>query len=140
MAWFHRLRPTEQRAIRALIVSLFVAALLYVVLILNVPRSSHDLPSIALQSALLYRVELLLALVYGGLLMMTPLIYGLSRGELPVELSHRGARWREVAGGGLEAHEALIAELREDLQGLSERLVQLEVGTSAKSHDSRRMD
>lgn len=56
---------------------------------------------------MVYRVEVLLALIYGGLLLLTPLLRGVMHGQLPVEISHKGAKWPE------EADEALAGLKRE---------------------------
>jgi hypothetical protein len=80
-----------------------------------------ELPVIALGQAALYRVEILLALVYAGLLLLTPLFYGVFHGRLPIELSHRGAKW-ESGPSGLENADQQVEELEvERAQLLRER-------------------
>jgi hypothetical protein len=54
-----------------------------------------ELPAVALGQVAVYRVEVLLALMYGGLLLLTPLLRGVIHGQLPVEISHKGAKWPE---------------------------------------------
>jgi len=76
-------------SIRLATVALFVAS---AAIALTTPAPA-DLPAVALGQVPLYRLEILLALVYGGLLLLTPLFQGLFYGRLPIELSHRGARW-----------------------------------------------
>jgi hypothetical protein len=50
-----------------------------------------ELPAIALGQVAVYRVKILLALVYGGLLLLTPFFEGVLNGRMPIEISHRGA-------------------------------------------------
>lgn len=64
----------------------------------------------ALGQAAVYRIEILLTLVYGGLLLLTPLFHGVLHGRLPTELSHRGAKWPADAEKVLASVEARIAE------------------------------
>jgi hypothetical protein len=49
------------------------------------------LPAIAMGQVPVYRLEILLALVYGGMLLLTPFFQGVVHGRLPIEISHRGA-------------------------------------------------
>ncbi|HET9677188.1 MAG TPA: hypothetical protein VFP21_06765, partial [Solirubrobacterales bacterium] len=79
--------------IRITTATLFIAA---TVLAASMPMP-RELPAVALSQPLVYRVEILLALVYGGLLLLTPLLRGVLHGHLPIELSHRGAKWPELA-------------------------------------------
>ncbi len=74
------------------------------------------MPSVALGQPDLYRAEVCLALVYGGLLLLTPLFYGLLLGTLPIEISHQGAKWPQAASATKETIDQLEAALR-DLQG-----------------------
>ena len=73
-----------------------------------VTAAPGDLPAIALGQVVVYRVEVLLALVYGGLLLLVPLFQGVVHGQLPVEISHRGAKWPPPA-------ERALARLREQV-------------------------
>ena len=75
--------------IRIATVTLFLTAIATAV---NAPIPD-ELPAVALGQVAVYRVEILLALVYAGLLLLTPLFYGVLQGRLPIELSHRGAKW-----------------------------------------------
>lgn len=75
-----------------------------------------DLPAIALGQVAVYRVEILLALVYGGLLLLTPFFQGVLHGRLPIEISHRGAKWQEQSP--LEEAERKISSLEEELDTL----------------------
>lgn len=59
------------------------------------------LPSVALHQELVYRGELFLVILYGGLLVATPVLRGLLSGLLPTEITARGARYdaEQVSGG-----------------------------------------
>ncbi len=65
-----------------------------------------SLPSVALGSSELLRIERSLAFLYAFLLVLVPLIRGL-QGQLPIELSTRGARWQETTVASEAAIEAL---------------------------------
>jgi hypothetical protein len=80
-----------------------------------VTGTPSDLPAIALGQVAVYRVEVLLALVYGGLLLLTPLFHGLG-GRLPIEISHRGAKWQAQAP--MEKAEEKIERLEGELDSL----------------------
>ena len=64
------------------------------------------LPSAALDTEWLFYAERSLALFYGFLLLFLPLVRAL-RGQLPIELSMRGARYEEAAAASEQALEAL---------------------------------
>jgi hypothetical protein len=93
--------------IRLATVALFVAS---AAIALTAP-APVDLPAVALGQTTVYRLEILLALVYGGLLLLTPLFQGAIHGHLPIELSHRGARWPEQPEKALELAEEKVARL-----------------------------
>jgi len=65
-----------------------------------------SLPSVALGSGELLRIERSLAFLYAFLLVLVPLARGL-QGQLPIELSARGARWQETAAASEAAIEVL---------------------------------
>lgn len=94
--------------IRIATVILFLAA---VVLAVSAPIPD-ELPAVALGQAAVYRVEVLLALVYGGLLLLTPLFRGVGHGQLPVEISHRGAKWPPPAEEAVARLEEEIVEMK----------------------------
>jgi hypothetical protein len=101
--------------IRLATTTLFLFAL---ALALTAP-APDDLPAVALGQAAVYRLEILLALVYGGLLLLTPLFQGVFYGRLPIEISHRGARWPE--GSPVEEAEEKIDELEAELDNLQSK-------------------
>jgi hypothetical protein len=77
-------------------------------------RSTHtDLPSVALGQESVYRVEVFLVVFYAGLLILTPVFWGLVGGRLPTEISARGAKFAEEATGSIEETRKLVEELRE---------------------------
>jgi hypothetical protein len=54
-----------------------------------------EIPSFAFGSHVVLAVQIALLLFYGALLLLVPLVRALFDGDLPVELSLRGARWKE---------------------------------------------
>jgi hypothetical protein len=85
------------------IVLVVVAAAVGVGIALPVPSS---LPSVALGSSELLRIERSLAFLYALLLVLVPLVRGLE-GQLPIELSTSGARWQETTAVSEAAIRAL---------------------------------
>ena len=73
--------------------------------------TAHDLPALALGNRELLWLERTLLLFYGFLLLFVPVVRAL-QGELPIELSARGARYAEASDDAVKA--------------LPERLVQTE--------------
>jgi uncharacterized membrane protein len=89
-------------------------------------------PSLALGSPIVLALQIALVFFYGSLLLLVPLVRALE-GDLPIELSLRGARWSEQAlGVGDEVlkrqdeDEERVArdqfDLREEVQRLRKRL------------------
>jgi hypothetical protein len=62
----------------------------------------HDLPALALGNRELLWVERTLLLFYGFLLLFVPVVRAL-QGELPIELSTRGARYAEASDDAVKA-------------------------------------
>lgn len=104
--------------IRLATVSLFVAA----AVVSAVAPVPNDLPAIALGQVPVYRVEILLALVYGGLLLLTPFFHGVMHGRLPIEISHRGAKWQADAEERLREAEEEIARLEGEHQDMMQAI------------------
>lgn len=97
-----------------ILVALTLAAALMAFFFVPTPRDARDqpeLPAIALEQGALYRLEVALAVFYGGLLLITPAYSGLVGGRLPVEISARGARFVEEASESVEATKAAIEAL-----------------------------
>ncbi len=72
---------------------------------------TEPLPSIALGQDYLYRLEVLLLLFYGALLLATPLLQGLLNGRLPTEITARGAKYdpEEVSDSLKETEDRVTA-------------------------------
>ena len=62
----------------------------------------HDLPALALGNRELLWLERTLLLFYGFLLLFVPVVRAL-QGELPIELSTRGARYAEASDDAVKA-------------------------------------
>jgi hypothetical protein len=81
-----------------------------------IPKDQNNnpaLPAVALQQVELYRLEVALAVFYGGLLLVTPAFSGLVGGRLPIEISARGARFADEAEYSAELSDTAIKELRQ---------------------------
>lgn len=85
-------------------------------------REVDDLPSIALGSVGIYRAELALLCLYGGLIFFVPLYRGLGRGEMPIEISTQGARYEEVG--------ATVTDVGERVETLESRLNRVAIDLS----------
>jgi hypothetical protein len=64
--------------------------------------TAHDLPALALGNRELLWLERTLVLFYGFLLLFVPVLRAL-QGELPIELSTRGARYAEASDDAVKA-------------------------------------
>ncbi len=73
----------------------------------------------ALGQPLVYRVEICLAIAYGGLLLLTPLFHGLIRGTLPSRISQQGAEWPQA-----------VSATKENIDDLEEAVKQLQGDSS----------
>lgn len=127
----------ETRAVR-LVVPLAAVGAVLVASLLGTPR---HLPAAALGSRyVLYGVRAL-ALFYGLLLLLVPVMRSL-RGQLPIELSFRGARYEEAAATSdalkdldrrfdayVAAQEHVAAELTASLRAAVHRIRVLEGGS-----------
>jgi hypothetical protein len=87
------------------------------------PEIERRLPSVALGQQAIYRLEVGLAVFYGGLIAFTPLYYGLVRGRVPIEISARGARFSEDA---VERVRTSVGSSDEDLVLVRNRLDRVE--------------
>jgi hypothetical protein len=78
----------------------------------GVGAAKHDdLPAVALGQTFLYRVEVALLVFYGGLLLLTPLFRGVVEGQLPIEVSARGAKYAEDVAGSLKDTTKTVEDL-----------------------------
>jgi hypothetical protein len=115
-------------AIRVGIPAAAVTALLLGILL----PASGDLPAVALGSREVLWAERSLVFFYGFLLLFVPLVRALA-GELPIELSARGARYAEASNAAVEglnerldATEQVLDEAVELLDELADRVSELE--------------
>ncbi len=90
-------RRPERPAVRWGVLALLVASGAGAVIV-SLNSSMSDIPSFAFGSHVVLAVQVALVLFYGALLLLVPLVRALD-GDLPVELSLRGARWTEEAFG-----------------------------------------
>jgi hypothetical protein len=114
----------ERFAIRILIAAVLCAALSTFVLV-PIPADASgepDLPTLALEQAGLYRLEVALLVFYGGLLLVTPAFLGIVGGRLPTEISTRGAKFTVKADRSEALHGAVIKELEHATEDLAEAL------------------
>jgi hypothetical protein len=115
-----------QRWIVRIAVCALAAVAGYFAASLSIPQHTH-LPSVALGQPLIYRVEICLAIAYGGLLLLMPLFYGLIRGTLPSRISQQGAEWPQAASATnvtLDKFDAAIKRLQRDSADLRAKLVE----------------
>jgi hypothetical protein len=75
--------------------------------------ATSEIPSFAFGSHVVLAVQVALLLFYGAMLLLVPLMRALFDGDLPVELSLRGARWKEGVFGFGEKSLARQAEAEE---------------------------
>jgi hypothetical protein len=118
-----------KRASIRILVALSVAAALAASASVPIPRnedSDPHLPAVALEQTGLYRLEVALAIFYGGLLLITPAFSGLIEGRLPIEISARGARFADDADESAEATRAAIADFARTTRRLSDGLTAAE--------------
>jgi hypothetical protein len=87
-------------------------------LIIPIPET---LPAIAIRQTILYQLEVALLVFYSWLLLITPAFSGLIRGQLPVEISTRGAKFAEEADQSTNSNEDKIGELRGLIDNLIDR-------------------
>jgi hypothetical protein len=90
------------------------AALAALVVGVAVPAPQH-LPSPALGSREVLWLERTLVLFYGFLLLFVPLLRALA-GELPIELSTRGARYADSSQQAIDEHEERLTEVEQLLE------------------------
>lgn len=81
-----------------------------------------DLPAPALGQPDLYRLEIALLIFYGCLALVTPAFSALAFGQLPIEISTRGAKFAEQAERSAERDEVTQQDLEETADRLRERL------------------
>jgi hypothetical protein len=99
---------TLGRLSRAIRIGIPVAALAALGLGIFLP-TAHELPSLALGNRELLWAERTLVFFYGFLLFFVPIVKAL-QGELPIELSTRGARYAEASDRAVEELDARLTE------------------------------
>jgi len=104
---------------RNLVRALIAVALCISLLAFATAPVPDDLPALALKQTGLYRLEVALLVFYGALLFITPAFSGLIRGQLPIEISTRGAKFADEADRSTLLNEAAIKELERDLDRLT---------------------
>jgi hypothetical protein len=82
--------------------------------------TSPDLPALALGNRELLWLERALVLFYGFLLLFVPAVRAL-QGELPIELSTRGARYAEASDDAVEA----LSERLDETEYLLDQTIRL---------------
>lgn len=94
-------------------------------------KPSASLPSVALGQPSLYRIEVGLAVFYGGLIVLTPVFYAVIRGRLPVEVSARGAKFAEdvaeTVEKSIEDTQAITDRLQEDVRNVNAEAIRARV-------------
>jgi hypothetical protein len=97
--------PWERAAVRVVIPIAFLSAGLFAALAAY--RTDRP-PAVAFENHLVFAGELLLLAFYGTLLVLVPLVRAIAGGELPIELTARGARFAErVAEESLASNQDL---------------------------------
>lgn len=114
-----RARPLVRVLVAISLCSAFVAAFA-----VPIPK---DLPPVAFQQGGLYRLEVALIVFYGALLLITPAVAGLGQGQLPIEISARGAKFAEGADQSVVRAEAEIESLKRNVDVLTDGLVTVEL-------------
>src|ERR1700754_4769935 len=89
--------PWERAAVRIVVPFAFVSAGLVATL---VAYRTDQPPAVAFENRLIFAGELLLLAFYGVLLILVPLVRAIVAGELPIELTARGARFSEKVNEG----------------------------------------
>lgn len=118
---------TERTAIRLGIPTLLLAATSGAVAVSLHARGSA-IPAFAFSSRVVLAVQLALLFFYAALLLLVPLVRALAAGELPIELSMKGARWSE--GIGNLGDRVLERQTAEEEKGLEENFeTQREIAT-----------
>jgi hypothetical protein len=122
---------------RRLLVRLGVPALLIaacaVAIVLSWNAEVSEIPTFAFRSRVVLGVELTLVFFYSALLLLVPVFRASSTGDLPIELSLKGARWteelpnlwRDFLTRSADANSALMridAEHREEIRILRQEL------------------
>jgi hypothetical protein len=114
----------SKEAVRFIVGFIFVAAVV-VAAGVGIPSKEgvRELPAVALGQAAIYRLEIFLLVFYGGLLIATPLFRGLIGGNLPIEISARGAKFAEETADSIEETKRLVLNVRQGLASTEAKIV-----------------
>jgi hypothetical protein len=107
-------RPWERAAVRIVVPFAFVSAAMVARLVAY--RTDRP-PGVAFENHLIFGGELLLLGFYGMLLVLVPLVRAIGGGELPIELTARGARFAESVAEVSVATNQEIAGRVDSLEG-----------------------
>jgi hypothetical protein len=123
-------RPWERAAVRLIVPLAFVVAGVTAGL---VAYRTDESPAVAFENHLIFAGELFLLTFYGVLLILVPLVRAMASGELPIELTARGARFSER-----EVTVALAAdqESEDRIERIERSLTRLEVSDFEKERES----
>jgi hypothetical protein len=89
-----RTAGVERVAVR-LVVPVLLLASTAGALMVSVHTEKSAIPSLAFGSHVVLAIQVALLFFYGSLLLLVPLARAVFDGDLPIELSLRGARWKE---------------------------------------------
>jgi hypothetical protein len=89
-----RMRDAERATVRLGIPALLLASAVGA-LAVSLHTAKSAIPSFAFGSHVILAIQVALLFFYGALLLLVPLTRALFDGDLPVELSFKGARWKE---------------------------------------------
>jgi hypothetical protein len=125
-------RPWERAAVRIVVPFAFVSAGLVATLVAY--RTDRP-PAWAFENSLVFAGVLLLFGFYGVLLIFVPLVRAVASGELPIELTARGARFTEKG-----ADDSLVAnrELFERVQTIEADLAEQEARSESDGRQAAR--
>lgn len=90
-------QAAERLFVRVGIPLLFGAS---IYLAIRVTSDTDDVPSVAFGNHFIFAAQLVLLIFYAILLLVVPLVRGVIRGELPVELTLKGPRYAELVDAG----------------------------------------
>ncbi len=135
-----RTAGVERLAVR-LVVPVLLLASTAGALMVSVHTKKSAIPSLAFGSHVVLAIQVALLFFYGSLLLLVPLARAVFDGDLPVELSLRGARWKEevddlgdeIADRLTEVEQKALAadqELKQDIEEHTEMLWEV-----SKAHD-----
>jgi hypothetical protein len=113
------IQPSERALVRVIVPFTFVLSL---VLAVAIAHWTDPAPGIAFGNHLIFAGELLLFSFYALLLLAVPLVRGVFSGELPIELTTKGARYpeRDALKGSLKVNQELFERVEAVEDGLRE--------------------